>query len=395
MESVRSFCERKLLGYTANQYIIMFVTFTIFLPYYFSLAAMVGVTIYLVCTRQLKDVFVSTPKSVWAIIFCLYSFAVSCYYNNYMGMGQSLGLFFIVIFILFYRKNLNPRLFTFIVDMCCLASICCFIWGFMEYASIVERLGYSFNELVIENAPEDRINSTFKNANHYAMMIEFLVLMCIYKILYAKSLHRVVFYTVTILCNLFALYLTGSRAGWVSFLITIPLIFYINHRKKTSYALCLLILSGVLVAMMNPHLIPRAYNIVEYFFGRIDIWITALKGIQESFVFGMGPSAYYLIYEKFNGPMTYHSHNVYIDPILSFGLVGMCLFFYFAWPVVREIYELYKKKVNVELVGLIVCFVITVLVHGLFDYTIFWIQTGTLFLLVFNGSCMYSKIEKM
>lgn len=391
MESARSFCERKLTGYSVDQYIIMFVVFTIFLPYYFSLAAMAGVTIYLIITKQLRHVILSTKRGYWALLFCLFSFSVSSYYHNYMGMGQSLGLILIVIFILYYRKHVDERLFTFIVDMCCLASIICFIWGLMEYVSIVDRLGYPFNELIVENAPEDRINSTFRNANLYAMMIQFLVLMCIYKILHVKTMHRIIFYTVTILCNLFALYLSGCRAGWLSFLVTIPLMFYINKRKKTCLAMCGLIGLSVIVVLLEPSIFPRFDNILEYFFDRTDIWWTAFKGIQESFWFGMGPSAYYLIYERFGGPMTLHSHSVYLDPLLSFGVIGLSMACYFMWPILKEIYDLYIRKINIEMFGLIICFILTVLIHGVFDYTIFWVQTGTIFLLVLNGGSIYSR----
>lgn len=393
MESVKSFCDRKLIGYTLDQYIIMFVVFTIFLPYYIGLSAMIGVTIYLIFTKKLKSVIQNTPRSKWALLFGFYSLAISLYNKNVQGIGQSIGMIFIIIFIFYYRKNVNERLFTFIVDTCCLVSICCFIWGLMEYSKIIDRLGYPFSDLIVEDAPKNRINSTFYNANFYAMMIQFMVLMCIYKILHAKTLHRIIFYTTTILCNLFALYLTGCRAGWLSFLVTIPLMFYVNNRKKPFIALCGIIIVSVIYILFNPSVFPRFDNIVEYFFNRADIWMTAVLGIQASFWIGKGPSTYFLIYKQFEGRKTVHSHNVYLDPLLSFGAIGVGLAAYFIFPILKEIVWLYKNKINSELCGLIICFVLTVMIHGVFDYTIFWVQTGTIFLLVFNAGSMYKKVE--
>ena len=101
MESVKAFCERKLLGYSVDQYIIMFVVFTIFLPHYFSLAAMVGVVIYLVYTKQLKKVILGTPRGYWALIFGGMSMAVSLYYQNYRGFMQCVGIVFVAVFILY------------------------------------------------------------------------------------------------------------------------------------------------------------------------------------------------------------------------------------------------------------------------------------------------------
>ena len=41
------------------------------------------------------------------------------------------------------------------------------------------------------------------------------------------------------------------------------------------------------------------------------------------------------------------------------------------------------------LFALIVCFVIAMLVHGVLDHTLNWIQTGMLFLMVFSASAIY------
>ena len=65
--------------------------------------------------------------------FCLYSFLVSLFHDNMLGMGQSLGLIIIVIINRFYRYNLNERLFTFIIDLCCFLSIFCFLYGLLFF----------------------------------------------------------------------------------------------------------------------------------------------------------------------------------------------------------------------------------------------------------------------
>lgn len=184
MESVKSFCDRKLLGYTADQYIIMFIVFTIFLPFYISYIAMGFLVFYLIWKRELMDVIRSTPRGIFAILFSFYSLSISLAHDNFQGTFQSLGMLLIVFFILFYRKHINERLFTFIVDACCLLSIGCFVWGLMEYVKIIDRLGYPFSDLIVENEPQNRINSTMYNANFYAMMIQFLVLMCILSLIH-------------------------------------------------------------------------------------------------------------------------------------------------------------------------------------------------------------------
>ena len=234
------------------------------------------------------------------------------------------------------------------------------------------------------------MNSTFYNANFYAQVIQFFVLMCIYKILNTNKIYRIIFYTVTILFNLFALYLTGCRTGWLSFIFTIPLMFYMNGWKKVGYGLSGLILFVLFILMINPTLFPRVGTIIASFAVRVEIWKTAILGIKDNLLFGLGIGGYILIYSKYNGYPANHAHNVLLDPMLSFGIVGLLIACTFIIPVCKEIAMLMKKKVDMKMLGLIICFVIAVFVHGIFNYSIMWSQTGVIFLLILNGVKLHS-----
>lgn len=387
----KEFFERKLCGYTKQQYIILAIVASIFLPFYFGLITMLALVIYLAYTKQLKEIIKNTPKGYIALIFGFYSLVLCMFNKNLLGTAQTLGMLLSMIFIMYYRKHVDERLLTMIIDICCLFSLFCFVYGVFEYAAISERLGHSFFDFVIDDHPNNRVESVFFNANYYATMIQFFVLMCIYKILHAKSFGRVLFYSITILCNLFALYLTGCRVGWLSFVITLPLMFYMNSWKKTSYAMVgLMVLAGIIL-LMNPEIFPRIDSIFKDFAKRGRIWTTAIKAIATYPIFGLGPSGYYLIYKQFNGHPTYHSHSVYLDPFVSFGIVGCIIAIIFMIPVFKEMIYIFKNKLNPELCSLIASFFVVLLVHGVFDHTVYWIQTGVIFLLVINACCMYKK----
>ena len=63
----------------------------------------------------------------------------------------------------------------------------------------------------------------------------------------------------------------------------------------------------------------------------------------------------------------------------------------FIIPVIKEVIYMFKNKLNPELSGLIASFFVVIFVHGIFDHTAYWIQTGVVFLLVINACCMYKK----
>ena len=213
---IKAFYHRKLDGYTFEEYLIMFVTCSIFLPYFCSVAA-IGFTLgYLAFTHQLVRIIRQTPRVFLAFAFCLLSFIVSALYHNSIGMAQSFVMLLIFVYYMFYRSIINKRLLILLIDACCIISIFCFVWAIMEYFRIIDHFDYSFFALEVEDEPRWRVNSTFYNANLYAMMIEFLVLCCVYKLLYSKTLRRILFYWCIIILNLFALYLTGCRTAWHS-----------------------------------------------------------------------------------------------------------------------------------------------------------------------------------
>ena len=113
---IKAFYHRKLDGYTFEEYLIMFVTCSIFLPYFCSVAA-IGFTLgYLAFTHQLVRIIRHTPRAFLAFAFCLLSFIVSALYHNSIGMAQSFVMLLIFVYYMFYRSIINKRLLILLID---------------------------------------------------------------------------------------------------------------------------------------------------------------------------------------------------------------------------------------------------------------------------------------
>ena len=65
------------------------------------------------------------------------------------------------------------------------------------------------------------------------------------------------------------------------------------------------------------------------------MWSTALKGIADHALFGMGPSAYQLVWPAYSGYPTFHAHNLFLDTLLNFGVVGGCAIFFLCFNSVK------------------------------------------------------------
>lgn len=388
MNRLKGFLHRKLDGFTLDEYLIMIVVCSIFLPFYCCLFAIAGVLIYLSFEKRLMSIIYQVPRARWAIVFCVVTGIASLVNGNYLGGACSLGLLLAALFVFYYRTIINKRLFELLIDACCILSLFCFVWTIMEYLEIIDRFDYNFSDLIVLNSPKNRVNSTFFNANYYAMMIEFIVLMCVYKMMQAKTMRRIVFYVITIGCNMFALYLTGCRTAWIPFVVTIPFMFLINKRfGYLSMAMGAYGVAGIAL-LLKPEILQRT-SIFTDFEKRAKIWSTAIKGIEAHPFFGEGPLTYYHIYAQYDGHPTQHAHSVYLDPILSHGIIGVAIIAVYFVSNLKQIWLLFKRRIDMRLFSLITACILTVLIHGILDYTVYWVQTGILFLLILSSSSIY------
>lgn len=390
MERISNFIHRKLDYFSFDEYLIIFVLCSFFLPFYCSVIAITMILFYLLKNKKLSSIFHKLSFKA-LMVFAIINLGICIFYGNYEGLAHAYIMVSLLLFMLYYRQICNRRLFELLLDLSLILSWFAALYALMEYARIVDHLDYNFFSLVVEDSPKYRINATFMNANYYAMMIEFLILIGIYKMMQMKQIHRIIFYVVTILLNLFVLYLSGCRTAWIPFVITIPVMFIINKRSIYIKLCSLVGVGGIGAIIFNPSLLHRASSIVKDFLKRGRIWNAALKGIKDHLLVGCGPRTYHLIYKQYDGHPTYHAHNVYLETLLSHGIIGTLLLGIYFFDNIKEIYLMTRRRIDMRMLSLIMAFIITLLLHGMLDATIYWSQTAGLFLLVINGSSIYFK----
>ena len=373
---------------TKEEKMIFMVVVSIFLPFYITVIVLLGTLFYLAWDKQLVSAVRQVPRSKFAIGFCLLAVIISACYQNWLGVLCSFGILVLLLFVFFYRTRITKTFFEFLLNVCCVMSVVCVVWGFIEYAEIAHRLDFSVWSFQVNDEPENRVHVGFFNANYYAMMLEFVILICIYKITQCAMFKHAIKYIAVILLNMMMLYLTGCRTAWVPFFVTVPLMFFMT-RRYGYLGLSFGMIGGCSVlVLMFPSLFQRM-DILEDFSKRANIWKVAIQGICDHPLLGEGPLTYMHIYKQYQGHPTQHAHNVFLDPILSHGIIGVLIIGVYIVSNIKEVIKLYTKRLDIPLCALIVCFILTVLIHGLLDYTIFWIQTGLLFLLVLSASSIY------
>lgn len=366
-----------------------------FLPFYMCATVLLLLLARLLMKGEIQEAYRQIPASRYILLFCGLAFIVSLFYQNYLGALCSVGILAILSFVLYYRIHITPKVFDFMTNCIIVMSVFAAIYGLIEYMGILNSKNIDFFELIIYNRPQDRINSFFFNANYYAMMIEFFVCITFYKILKLKNIkvefQRFFYYLCVIALNLFLLILTGCRTAWPTLAAGILVMLIIDHHYKTCLCIFLCVMFACLYFLLNPSQFPRVDNIVSYFLTRSDIWSVAIANIKTHLLFGEGPMTYMHIYPLYNGHPTEHAHSIYLDPILCFGIIGIATIVPYVHSNVKRLHKLWKKNIDSTLVALIVSFTVMVLVHGTMDYTIFFVQTGFLYLLIASSFDVYSE----
>lgn len=371
---------------------ILLCVASLFLPYQFS-ALLLGLTIlYTLFTRQLIPSIQKQAGALWLYGFIGLELVVSCFYHNTVGILNTLGILLIGLFIAVYRKVLTPQLFSMIIIEVLLLSWLAAGYGLYEYYKICLRNQLNLWEWKVLSRPKNRINSTFMNANFYATMIEFFLVFCLYQWSINKKKVSQLFCIATALLNVFMLRLTGCRTAFLPLIVILPLYFLISKEKfwlKISIGIEGL---GLILVGLVPSLFPR-FGQFSTLRSRIKIWKASIQGILEHPFFGQGPQTYALVYRRLEAKKAPHAHNIYLDAVLSYGIVGTLILLGYFWHLIKETWLLYRSKKNLTVCAMVACFYAIALIHGVLDVTLNFLPTGCLFFMILNSSSQF-RLEK-
>lgn len=368
-----------------DEKLLIFSVFSLFLPFEIASICIGILLIYIYTHHNWKDLIQKMPAYKYFFAFIGLEFVVSLLHFNFVGIGN-VGLFLMILCMsCFYRSVIHHDLFQFLCEMIIVLSIVVGIIALFEFNFYSVQGGYSFLDFHIFNSPKRRIHSTFMNANLYAMMLDFFFVICMYRFFQVKSYTKRAYYVLVAVFNFFILYLTGSRTALLPFVLIFPVFLYCVHWKKMFWfcIVCEILVCGLIV--LNPSLIPRVDDL-STLDSRIKIWKTAFLCISMYPLFGWGPQTYKMFYPLVHGHKAPHAHNIYIDAILSYGIIGTIIggigFIGFGK-------DIFSRSMDGCLRGLILCFILIALVYGLLDCTLNIVATGMLWFLVLNSACMY------
>ena len=205
-----------------------------------------------------------------------------------------------------------------------------------------------------------------------------------------KKIHRVLYICLTILA-FGALILTGSRSG----LATAVLLLVLMNLKLTKTKIGWIEVGIALFIGINiigeTGLFPR-FGTMEHAVGlREKIWREALRIIDQNWLTGVGPLGIHSEVHSIGSRVVHHSHNIILDGLVNFGVMGIALIFPFAKRIRDEVHHAKKSPYYTVILFLTA----VIIIHGMVDVTIFWHQTAFIyFVFAISMGKLYPMEEK-
>lgn len=368
------------------QKLLLLMVFFIFTPVIMTNIYIVFLFLYSLKKGYLLKSIKEVHKSIYLIIFISIVIVSSLIRGNIIGFLYSIDLFICFNVIIVFRNYVDKNLFYLLIKVSTLMSIFTAFLGVYQLVNININLGID-NLLTIHNAPWQRPTAVFLNANYFATILEFVILMAFYKLFLVRDKESsIAYYILVIFINIFMLYLTGSRTAWLAIMIAIPIMFLFQKKYYIFFTLIFISLVGFLFTLQL-EIFPRIGSLLSDFSVRFNIWKTGIKGFLEHPFIGSGPFTYLHIFERLGGPKAPHAHSIYIDSILSFGIIPLISFFIYLTDYLIMFFKSSHKKSYSLIIGVLT----TTLVHGLFDFTILEIQVGMLFFLIISSIGISNK----
>ncbi len=345
---------------------------SIFMPFYITGAAMVAGAIYVITNRERRAWALAEPYSRM-ILTAVASWAlVSLLYQNFYGAGISLLLTAVLLVMFYLRSFMTQRLFNMLMDVACLASISTTI---IAIGQIVYYEGIGSLE---------RAESVCFNPNYYGMLMEFMAIIALYRGFGNPKFRK--FYAVVIVSSLIGIYLCASISAAAAVFAGTLFFFLLRGRYKYFWVFAAIgVLAALAALTVLPVIFPRASDADHSMDQRLSIWFTALQGIRQHLFFGQGPMTYEMIYTQFSGYATHHAHNLFLDTVLNYGLIGAGIIGFFAVTQVRVVLSRIRRGISSSTGVLMLVLAFITVVHGMTDVTVLWIQTGAMFLLVYSS----------
>lgn len=372
----------KLKGLSSKELILLGIILSIFLPFYLFVVVLCLYIISLIFTGDMKSILQKMGEHPMLLLFLSYSTVISILAQNWMGLVASVGMFLFTIFFLHYQSILSHKFFRLILQFVLFGSVLSAAFASLEHFQIVKKFNYAFLSPNMQVWHQNRAEVTFFNPNYYGIICCFCIMIAFYLFTTTKLNWLKVFCVIAGFVNLFGLNFTQNRTAFPAIIAGAIIYLFTTIKNWKTFWLSIGVFAIGLSFLFSSDLGVRMGTLDSSMEERISIWDAGMALFKQNPFWGEGPLTYMHSYPRIHTPYHEHAHSLYIDTILSYGIVGTILLVLSSVAPVRLMMDMSQESGKRPIIGLYLSFLTVVAVHGIFDLALFWIQSGFIFLLV-------------
>ncbi|HEW5882632.1 TPA: O-antigen ligase family protein [Streptococcus pneumoniae] len=372
----------KLKGLSSKELILLGIILSIFLPFYLFVVVLCLYIISLIFTGDMKSILQKMGEHPMLLLFLSYSTVISILAQNWMGLVASVGMFLFIIFFLHYQSILSHKFFRLILQFVLFGSVLSAAFASLEHFQIVKKFNYAFLSPNMQVWHQNRAEVTFFNPNYYGIICCFCIMIAFYLFTTTKLNWLKVFCVIAGFVNLFGLNFTQNRTAFPAIIAGAIIYLFTTIKNWKAFWLSIGVFAIGLSFLFSSDLGVRMGTLDSSMEERISIWDAGMALFKQNPFWGEGPLTYMNSYPRIHAPYHEHAHSLYIDTILSYGIVGTILLVLSSVAPVRLMMDMSQESGKRPIIGLYLSFLTVVAVHGIFDLALFWIQSGFIFLLV-------------
>ena len=372
----------KLKSLSKQEGLLLGVILSIFLPFYLFVIIFISYLLWLVYTGEMKGILKRLSQHPVLLFFIAYSTAISLLAQNVMGVVSSVAMFLFAIFFYYYQSQLTPKFFRLTIEGILALSVFAAAFAALEHFQIVKKFDYTFLSPRMQVWHQNRAEVAFFNPNYYGIICCFCIMIGFYLISTTKLRWLRIFSMIAIFANLFGLNFTQNRTAFPSIIFGAIIYLFPTIKNWRAFWLSIGVFGVGLAFLFSSDLGVRMGTLDSSMEERVSIWNAGMALFKQNPFWGEGPLTYMHSFPRIGAPYHEHAHSIYIDTILSYGVVGTVLLGIASATPVRMLIDMSQVPSKRPILGLYLSFLTVVAVHGIFDLALFWLQSSFIFLLV-------------
>ena len=372
----------KLKSLSKQEGLLLGVILSIFLPFYLFVIIFISYLLWLVYTGEMNGILKRLSQHPILLFFIAYSTAISLLAQNVMGVVSSVAMFLFAIFFYYYQSQLTPKFFRLTIEGILALSVLAAVFAALEHFQIVKKFDYTFLSPRMQVWHQNRAEVAFFNPNYYGIICCFCIMIGFYLISTTKLRWLRIFSMIAIFANLFGLNFTQNRTAFPAIIFGAIIYLFTTIKNWRAFWLSVGVFGVGLAFLFSSDLGVRMGTLDSSMEERVSIWNAGMALFKQNPFWGEGPLTYMHSFPRIGAPYHEHAHSIYIDTILSYGVVGTVLLGIASATPVRMLIDMSQVPSKRPILGLYLSFLTVVAVHGIFDLALFWIQSSFIFLLV-------------